>query len=94
MENEFKARETTQTVLIQFSGDETLNYDRIKKIFLRAGISETGYHFIIERDGKLLMGKHQSKAGLHHQEYDAVSVGILVAARRENMNEAQSLRCP
>jgi hypothetical protein len=37
------------------------------------------------------MGKHQSKVGLHHQEYDAVSVGILVAAEREDMNEVQSI---
>ncbi len=91
MENELQARETTKVILVHFTGDETTSYSRMKKESLNQGISETGYHFIIERDGKLLMGRHQSKVGAHYQEYDAVSVGICVAAERDDMNEQQSI---
>ncbi len=91
MKNELKARETTKVILVHFTGDETTSYSRMKKESLNQRISESGYHFIIEMDGKLLMGRHQSKVGSHHPEYDAVSVGILVAAEREDMNEAQSI---
>ncbi len=91
MENELPARQTTKVVLVHFSGDETLSYDRMNKQSLRKGISETGYHYIIERDGKLLMGRHQSKVGSHYQEYDAMNVGIWVAANRDDMSEEQSV---
>lgn len=81
----------TKIVLVHFTGDETTSYLSVKRQSLGEGISTTGYHFIIERDGKLLMGRHQSKVGSHHREYDEVSVGICVAGERDDMNEAQSM---
>ncbi len=91
MKNELQARETTRVVLVHFTGDASLRYQGMKQRSLCEGVSEIGYHFIIERDGKLLMGRHQSKVGSHYQEFDAVSVGICVAAKRDDMNEAQSM---
>jgi N-acetylmuramoyl-L-alanine amidase len=91
MEGELKARKTTTIVLIHFTGDETTTYSQVRKESRRQGTLDTGYHFIMERDGKLLMGRHQSKVGSHYQEYDDVSVGILVVAKREDMSEAQSV---
>ena len=91
MENQLKARETTKIILVHFTGDTTITFSQVKKESRHRGTSETGYHFIVERDGKLLMGRHQSKVGAHYPEYDAVSVGILVAAKRDDMNEAQSI---
>ena len=91
METELKVRETTKVILVHFTGNKTTSYSQMKEESLNQGISETGYHFIIERDGKLLMGRHQSKVGSHYQEYDAVSVGICVAGERHDMNEAQSI---
>jgi len=52
---------------------------------------EMGYHFVIERDGKLLMGRHQSMAGRHYPEFDAVSVGVCVVGKRDDLNERQSI---
>jgi N-acetyl-anhydromuramyl-L-alanine amidase AmpD len=89
MENKLKARETTKFILVHFTGDESITFSQLRKE--SSHLSETGYHFIVERDGKLLMGRHQSKVGLHYQGYDAVSVGICVAADRDDMNEAQSI---
>lgn len=91
MQSELQARETTKIVLVHFSGDATLSYPQQKQRSLIEGVSEIGYHFIIERDGKLLMGRHQSKVGSHYQEHDAVSVGICVAAKRDDMSETQSM---
>jgi len=91
MENELKARETTTIVLIHFTGDETTTFSQVRRESCSQGTLETGYHFIMERDGKLLMGRHQSKVGSHYQEYDDVSVGVLIAAKRDDMNEAQSI---
>jgi len=91
MESELKARETTTIVLIHFTGDETTTFSQVRKESRSRGTHETGYHFIMERDGKLLMGRHQSKVGSHYQEYDDVSVGILIVAKRDDMSEAQSI---
>ncbi len=91
MVNELKARETTTIVLIHFTGDETTTFSQVRQETSSRGILETGYHFIMERDGKLLMGRHQSKVGSHYQEFNDESVGILVVAKRDDMSEAQSI---
>ena len=91
MASELKARETTTIILVHFTGDETITFSQVRKESRHHGVSMTGCHFILERDGKLLMGRHQSKVGSHYQEYDDVSVGVLIAAKRDDMNEAQSI---
>ena len=91
MENELKPRKTTEIVLVHFTGDEQTDYQQIKNKSLQEGISEIGYHYIIERNGKLLMGRHQSKVGSHYPEFDEVSIGICVAGERDDMTEQQSI---
>lgn len=78
-------------VLVHFTGNRDTNYSQIKRESLKEGISEIGYHYIIEADGKLLMGRHQSKVGFHAPEFDEVSIGICVAAERDDMTEPQSI---
>lgn len=40
------------------------------------GWSDIGYHFIIDRDGKIANGRDVSKAGAHVQQRNAKSIGI------------------
>ena len=40
------------------------------------GWSDIGYHFIIDRDGKIANGRDISKAGAHVQQRNAKSIGI------------------
>ncbi len=91
MANELKTRETTKIILVHFTGDASVTFGQVRQEASQRGMSETGVHFVIERDGKLLMGRHQSKVGSHYPEYDDLSVGILVAAVRDDMNEVQSI---
>lgn len=91
MANEIKRRETTQIILVHFTGDKSVTFSQVSEESKRLGCQEPGVHFVIENDGKLLMGRHQSKVGAHYPEHDKVSVGILVAATRDDMSEAQSI---
>jgi hypothetical protein len=91
MANEIKARETTRIILVHFTGDASVTFSQVIKESRSLGRQEPGVHFVNESDGKLLMGRHQSKVGAHYPEHDAVSVGILVAATRDDMNDEQSI---
>lgn len=91
MENKAMPRTNTSMVLVHFTGAGEVDFARIKKRHQEAGLMEIGYHFVIERDGKLLMGRHQSKVGNHYPEFDAVSVGVCVVGERDDLNESQSI---
>ncbi|GJL77016.1 MAG: hypothetical protein NPINA01_00050 [Nitrospinaceae bacterium] len=91
MKNEQKLRKATKTVLVHFTGNRETDYHQIKKDALREGILEIGFHYIIEGDGTLLMGRHQSQVGSYNSEFDEVSVGICVAAERDGMTDEQSI---
>jgi len=91
MADEIKKRRMTRVILVHFSGDPDVTFSQLRKESMRLGAKEVGHHFIIERDGKLLMGRHQSKVGAHYPEFDFESVGVLVAAVREDMSAEQSI---
>jgi len=91
MKNKLINRKTTQLILVHFTGSQETDYRQIWSESLQEGVLEIGYHYLIERDGKLLMGRHQSKAGFHYPEFDAVSIGIGVAAERDGMSDEQSI---
>ncbi len=91
MKNKLISRKTTQLILVHFTGSQETDYRQIRAESLQKGILEIGYHYLIEADGKLLMGRHQSKVGFHHPEFDVISIGIGVAAERDNMSDEQSI---
>ncbi len=91
MEEQLKPRAATEMALVHFTGEEEINFSELKKQHLNAGLLEIGYHYMIEQDGKLLMGRHQSQVGAHYPEFDAVSIGVCVVGERDNMNEKQSI---
>lgn len=91
MKNKIISRKTTQLILVHFTGSKETDYRQMKSKSFQEGIWEIGYHYLIEADGKLLMGRHQSKVGFHYPEFDAVSIGIGVAAERDDMSDEQSI---
>jgi len=91
MKNQLTVRKTTRLILVHFTGDKKTNYHRLKSEALQEGILEIGYHYLIEGNGNLLMGRHQSRVGCHAGEFDEVSIGIAVAAKRDGMTEGQSI---
>lgn len=48
----------------------------IRKMHLARGFSDVGYHFLIDLDGTVLIGRPIEKVGAHVQGHNAGSVGI------------------
>ena len=80
-------RDSTQFVIVSFTGDSTLNYEDIKK----ANNGEIGFHYIIDSQGQILMGRHSSKVGAYSPDFNENSLGICVIGERHEMEDAQSI---
>jgi hypothetical protein len=80
-------RDSTQFAIVSFTGDSSLTYEDIKK----ANNGEIGFHFIIDSQGQILMGRHSSKVGAYSPDYDETSLGICVIGSRHEMEDAQSI---
>ena len=84
-------RDTTFFTLVHFTGDATLTYEEIKKAHLGNGQPEIGFHYIIDSQGQILMGRHVSKIGAHYPEFDETSLGICVIGSRHDLDDSQSI---
>ena len=84
-------RDTTKFVLVHFTGDPSLSYSDIKKAHLDMGQSEIGFHFIIDSQGQILMGRPTSKVGAHYPEFDQTSLGVCIIGSRHEMEDSQSV---
>lgn len=51
-------RKRTECVVVHFKGAEETSYQQIKQTHLETGSTDIGFHYIIESDGKTLMGRH------------------------------------
>ena len=80
-------RDSTQFVIVSFTGDPTLTYEDIKK----ANNGEIGFHYIIDSQGQILMGRHASKVGAYSPQFDETCLGICVIGTRHEMEDAQSI---
>ena len=80
-------RDSTQFVIVSFTGDSTLTYEDIKK----ANNGEIGFHYIIDSQGQILMGRHSSKVGAYSPDFNENSLGICVIGERHEMEDAQSI---
>ena len=80
-------RDSTQFVIVSFTGDSTLTYEDIKK----ANNGEIGFHYIIDSQGQILMGRHASKVGAYSPQFDETCLGICVIGTRHEMEDAQSI---
>ena len=86
-----KKRETTFFLIVHFTGDSSLRYEEIKNNNLDSGQSEIGFHYIIDSQGQILMGRHASKIGAHYPELDENSLGICVIGSRNDLQDHQSI---
>ena len=84
-------RDETIFTLVHFTGDSTLTYEEIKKAHLDMGQSEIGFHFIIDSQGQILMGRPTSKVGAHYPEFDQTSLGVCIIGSRHEMEDSQSV---
>jgi hypothetical protein len=84
-----KKRNTTHFVIVSFTGDCSLTYDDIKKTHIDNG--GIGFHFIIDSQGQILMGRHSSKVGAFSPEFDETSLGVCVIGARHEMEDTQSI---
>jgi hypothetical protein len=82
-----KKRDSTQFAIVSFTGDSSLTYEDIKK----ANNGEIGFHFIIDSQGQILMGRHSSKVGAYSPDFDETSLGICIIGTRHEMEDAQSI---
>ncbi len=82
-------RETTDRLVIHFTGTEPTDFHALLIEHQNRGETELGFHFVIDLDGKLLMGRHQSRIGAHHPDFNANSVGICVIGDRYFIGEDQ-----
>jgi hypothetical protein len=80
-------RDSTQFAIVSFTGDASLNYEDIKK----ANNGEIGFHFVIDPQGQILMGRYSFKVGAYSPEFDETSLGICVIGTRHEMEDAQSI---
>lgn len=53
------------------------------------GFRKIGYHFVINRDGKVETGREQFEIGAHAENYNAVSVGICLVGGVNDKNEPE-----
>lgn len=84
-------RNTTRFVIVHFFDDSSLTYEGIKRAHLEANQPEIGFHFIIDAQGQILMGRHTSKVGAHSHEFDDISIGVCVIGKRSEMEQTQSI---
>ena len=84
-------RNITFFTLVHFTGDSSLTYEKIKKSHLENGQSEVGFHYIINPEGQILMGRHASKIGAHYPEFDETSIGICVIGSRNYLQDDQNI---
>ena len=89
--SDLQTRQATQFVLVHFTGESVLTYDQIKQSHNQQGQSEIGFHFIITAQGTTLMGRHVSREGFHHPEFNDTSVGVCVIGNRDEMSDEQSI---
>ena len=80
-------RDSTQFAIVSFTGDSSLTYEDIKK----ANKGEIGFHYIIDPQGQILMGRHSSKVGAYSPKFDDTCLGICIIGTRHEMEDDQSI---
>ena len=86
-----RKRKTTLFTIVHFTGDSSLSYQEIKKSHINNGQNEIGFHYIIDLQGQILMGRHASKIGFHYPEFNENSLGICVIGSKNELQEQQSI---
>jgi|TARA_B110000438_G_C15574082_1_gene546692 hypothetical protein len=90
-ETEISKREATQIIAVLFLDDFEANYSNIRKDHLNRGLIEIGFHFVIQLDGKIFMGRHANQTGNCLPEFDSKSIYICVIGDQDDLDMEQSI---
>jgi hypothetical protein len=80
-------RDSTQFAIVSFTGDASLTYENMKK----ANNGEIVFHFVIDPQGQIFMGRHASKVGAYSPEFDESCLGICIIGTQHEMEDVQSI---
>lgn len=67
---------------------------KIKEWHQKAGMSDIGYHFIIERDGTITDGRPMTEPGEHCPGHNDHSIGICYIGGKDHMGMPADTRTP
>jgi hypothetical protein len=90
-ETEIRKREVTNIIAVCFTGDVETSYTNIKKNHLDQGLLEIGFHYIIEWDGKIFMGRHANQIGNLIPELNSKTLYLCVIGEQDDMEMEQSI---
>ncbi len=72
-----KFKKPPTTIFIHCSGDLAFpNFERIKDLHLKRGFSDIGYHFVIEKDGAVKVGRPIDVWGAHSSGHNDYSIAV------------------
>jgi len=90
-ETEIKKRGATEIIAVCFTGNIETSYSDIKRNHLDHGLLEIGFHYIIEWDGKIFMGRHAVQVGNIIQELNSKALYVCVISEQDDMEMEQSI---
>jgi len=90
-ETEIKEREATDIIAVCFTEDVETSYSNIKKTHLDHGLLEIGFHYIIEWDGRIFMGRHGNQMGNLIPELNSKALYLCVIGEQDEMEMEQSI---
>jgi hypothetical protein len=90
-ETEIKKREVTDIIAVCFTEDVETSYNNIKKNHLDHGLLEIGFHYVIEWDGKIFMGRHGNQIGNLLPELNSKTLYVCVIGEQDEMEMEQSI---
>lgn len=90
-ETKIKKRGATDIIAVCFTGEVETSYGDIKASHLGHGLLEIGFHYIIEWDGKIYMGRHASEIGNIIPELNSTALYVCVIGAQDDMEMEQSI---
>lgn len=71
---------------------QDIKADTIRKWHLARGFNDIGYHYVIDLDGKIEVGRPEDKAGAHTTGHNANSIGICYIGGLDKKGKAKDTR--
>lgn len=70
-----------------------VSVDTIRKWHVEErGFSDIGYHWVVELDGSINKGRHESKSGAHAKGYNSRSIGVCYVGGVDSNMKAKDTR--
>ena len=73
---------------------EDFTVAQIRRMHLNRGFSDIGYHWVIYRDGSIIKGRDESKAGAHTSNHNYDSIGVCYVGGCDFRTNKTWNRCP